>query len=157
MHSMAISTGTADDWFESASEVNSSRQVSPWTNENNNLHDNDLSTLEQHCFQPISDQGNDSTNQYLPAYEHNIVNRSRTPRMSETGIFSRSPATRQRRRSSSRSIPSPVSKANESFFQMDTRATMSKRSSTTATPVSNERRMSGRSVRENSLEDANRK
>nr|ACI90383.1 hypothetical protein [Philodina roseola] len=128
-----------DDWFESASNVSGPRQMSPWTPDENRPSENESNNIRRNLFQPIQEPPNRSFN---PFHDRSKMNVTSTPRMSETGTFTRSPETKIRRLSSSRNAsrietPSPL------FNTMPS-----------SNSVANERRMSGWGVPEQSHDDS---
>ena len=144
--------GEVDDWFESASNVSGPRQVSPWIVNDSADTSNGSVVVRRNLFQPIKDGDADTR----PL---------KTPRMSETGIFGRSPESKARRSSSSRSVPSPIPHAHptdmnlafsQQFQKFLRRSSSSKpipsAASTprTRTPVVTDRRMSEQSIHEHS-------
>ena len=99
--SVATSTGAVDDWFDSSASASTSRQSTPRTFDDAIPLPNGSSTFRRNLFQTIRDSNNDG----------NINSNGLTsPRISESGIFARSPDTRPRRPSSSQSLTSPTSK-----------------------------------------------
>ena len=163
--SVETTGGAVDDWFESASDVSGPRQLSPWAPDNPTPPPppTGSNTYRRNLFQPI----NDNTTEHRPPIRPLVLTddeiktkRSTTPRISESGVFARSPESKIRRSSSSRSVPSPVTKKH----QIDTSNQLAKTISssrpippstlTTTMTSNNNRQMSGWSVREHSPDDS---
>jgi hypothetical protein len=145
--------GTVDDWFEAASEASGSRQLSPMPPDDATLPPTGSSTFRRNLFQPINNKNSETVGNQspirplIPTDVQTNSKRLISPRVSESGIFARSPEPKIRPPSSTRSNPSPVTKRH----QTDTNHQLSQPSPTKLIPTSTtERRMSGWSVREHS-------
>ncbi len=140
--SIETTGGTVDDWFES-SEASGSQHLSPWAPDSATLPPTGSSTFRRSLFQPINDRNSETTEHQSPIRplvqtDETKTKRSITPRVSESGIFARSPEPKNRPPSTTRSITSPTAKKHQ-----------------TSSPTSNnQRRMSGWSVRENSPDNS---
>ena len=129
--------------------------------------------FRQNLFQPIKDDNNDSVERSTPVEPLNTtdneakVKRLKTPRISESGIFSRSPEPKRHSPSSLKVVPSPSTTKNlldtDVFASHRSPKTVEQPSSLRSTPLSTilpkmpltkERRMSGWSVCENSPDDS---
>jgi hypothetical protein len=146
--SVETTGGAVDDWFESASDVSGPRQLSPWPSDDPTPQPTGSNTYRRNLFQPITDNITD---------DHTKTQRLSPPRMSESGIFARSPEPKIRRSSSSRSVPSPVTKRQQiDTSQQVTKTISSSRSipPSTLTAPNNNRSMSGWGVREHSPDDS---
>ncbi|CAF1139987.1 unnamed protein product [Adineta steineri] len=146
-----------DDWFETGSAASSSRQTSPWKPDESIPLPFGSSTFRRNLFQPINDNHTDTKGHQSPVQSSVIdsdaakIRRPSSSRMSESGIFARSPEVKIRRPSASRSIPSPVTKKHHSDTASGTSHELKQSSpltTTTTTTTTNDRRMSGWSVRE---------
>jgi len=103
---METTTGAVDDWFESASYASS-----PRTSDNAIAPTMGSVTFRRSLFQPIND-----TVEHRPPIRPLIPTedvRLTTPRMSESGIFARSPDPKIHRPSSTRNTPSPTAKKHQ--------------------------------------------
>jgi hypothetical protein len=159
-------TGSAvDDWFEAASNISNPRQLSSWTPDDAIPLTTGSSTFRQNLFQPINNNNNDTVEHrppirpLIPTDDETKTKRSTTPRISESGIFARSPESKIRRLSSSRSIPSPVTKKHQTDTVAITSHQLAKTIAhpstlTTTMTSTNDRRMSGWSVREHTPDDS---
>jgi len=159
--SVETSSGTVDDWFESEPSTSRPQQSSPWAPDDAiTPPPTGSSTFRRSLFQPINDK-NDDIVEHRPPIQPLIrtdddqlkTKRSATPRMSESGFFTRSPEPKVRRPSSS----PPVTKKH----QTDTLTVINQPSAKTlsqTTPASmnstSGQRMSGWNVRENSPNDS---
>ena len=139
-----------DDWFESASNASESRQLSPWTPD-------DATplpiTFRRNLFQPINDtvQRQSPVRSTIVADDETKMKRLTSPRISESGIFGRSPEPKIRRpsSSSSRSITSPATKTTLTSPQL-TKTITQPSPPRSIPPSTNDQRMSGWTVREHS-------
>ncbi|CAF3421750.1 unnamed protein product [Rotaria sp. Silwood1] len=167
----------ADDFFELASDVSSSRQLTPLIPNDTISTRIGSSTFRRNLFQPITDNHNNNNNDTV---EHQSpvrplilsddgtkAKRFKTPRVSETGIFSRSPESKVRPPPLSQNISSPVTIKHQTDTDVLTNRqsakTVTQLSSARSTPSStlttrmtstNNRRMSGWSVCEHSPNDS---
>jgi hypothetical protein len=114
--SVETPSGIVDDWFESASDVSGPRQVLPWTPEDVTASPTSSNIFQRSVFQPIRDN-NAANMRYRPPTppviitdNESIANQSITSRSPASDVFVRTPEPKFRRSSSSRSIPSPVTK-----------------------------------------------
>ncbi|CAF0919645.1 unnamed protein product [Rotaria sordida] len=162
-----------DDWFEAASDASSSRQLTP-------VVSNDIistrigsSTFRRNLFRPISDNNNDTVEHQSPirplilSDDETKSKRLKTPRISETGIFSRSPESKVRSPPLSQNLSSPLTIQHhtdtDDVTNRQSAKPIAQPSSARSTPSStlltrmtstNDRRMSGWSVCEHSLDDS---
>ncbi|CAF1266186.1 unnamed protein product [Adineta ricciae] len=100
--SVHSSSAAVDDWFESSTSasISISQPNTPHAADEPSQLFLGSMTFRRNLFQPITD---DNTN----------MNRLTSPRISESGIFARSPEPRARRPSSSQSITSPATKKHQ--------------------------------------------
>lgn len=86
-----------DDWFESASQVSSSREILPWKADEHTLVSANTNPFRQAYFQPIKNNNNVIRERspkpptIITDDEKNIM-KSRSPRMSESDVFVRTPS-----------------------------------------------------------------
>lgn len=148
---------SVDDWFESASNVSGPREMSPWTPDDNLTSDHETHNVRRNLFQPIQDhppQGNAGPRtpkfSFNPFHDRSKMNVTSTPRMSETGRFTRSPETKIRRTSLSRNVPSPVIKTGGSdsrnASRIETPSPLFNAMPSSGSNAAEDRRMSGWSV-----------
>jgi rubrerythrin len=148
--SVETTTGAVDDWFESALNVSGLRQSTPRSPGDAISPPIGSSTFRRSLFQPINNNNNNDIVEHRPPIRPLIptdddgtkTKRTITPRISESGIFTRSPESKIRRPSSSRSTPSPVIKKHQTDIPAVTASSIK------------ERKMSGWSVREHSPDDS---
>ena len=98
-----------DDWFESSSSDSGPQQ--PISSTPNDLEPSSTgsTTFRQNLFQPIDD-----VVELIPPVDPKMkTQRLTTPRLSESGIFTRSPDTKIVRPPSTRSSPSPTAKKHQ--------------------------------------------
>ncbi|UJR21045.1 hypothetical protein I4U23_024145 [Adineta vaga] len=158
--SVESSSAAVDDWFESSTSTSASRQSTPRITDDPTLLSIGSTTFRRNLFQPIKDDNLDGVQHQLPVRASLLTNdntkmdRLTSPRISESGIFARSPEPKGRRPSSSRSITSPVTKKHQP--ETTTTVTSPQLTKTIAQPspprppsaTTTGRRMSGWGVRE---------
>lgn len=115
-------TDDVDDWFESASQVSSSREIQPWKPNELVPAPSSTNPFQQNLFKPINETNNILRNRsarppIIITDDDARVLKSRSPRMSESDVFVRTPSP-PRRSSFSRNIQSPptTNNPNENFF-----------------------------------------
>lgn len=110
-HSDESRSTDVDDWFESASQVSSSREVVPWEPDEHSVVPTATNPFQQMYFQPINNdknilRGRSPNAPIIVTDEGTDISKSRTPRMSESDVFVRTPSP-TRRSSFSRNLRSP--------------------------------------------------
>ncbi|CAF2982272.1 unnamed protein product [Rotaria sp. Silwood2] len=162
-----------DDWFESASDVSSSRQLTPLIPNDTISTRLGSSTFRRNLFQPIKDNNTDTIEHQSPVRpiilsdDETNAKRFKAPNFFETGIFSRSPDSKVRSPPLSKNISSPVTIKHhtdtDAVTNRQSAKTLIQPSSARSTPSStlltnmastNNRRMSGWSVSEHSPDDS---
>lgn len=116
--SVETDNGTVDDWFAPASDVPPSRPSSSQKPDGLTSPPTGSMTFRRNLF-----QSNNDIVEHRPPIRPLIstddddetkAKRLTTPRMSESGVFARSPESKVRRSSSTRSTPSPKKHQTES-------------------------------------------
>lgn len=122
-------SGDVDDWFESASQVSSSREIQPWKPNELVPAPSNTNPFQQNFFKPIKENNNILRDRLarppiiIADDDDANIMKSRSPRMSESDVFVRTPSP-PRRSSFSRNIQSPPTtnnqqpsnNSNENFF-----------------------------------------
>lgn len=160
-HSVTSSGANVDDWFESASDASSSREIVPWEPDDITPQPAKPNPFQQIFFQPINEnqlgRNRSPKAPLIIADNETKTKRSSVSRMSESGTFVRTPEPPVRRSSSSLSNPSPIPKKHQTntlaLTDHQSPKTTTYLTPTSAVPIA-PRRMSGWGVQEHSPDDS---